>query len=63
MYFFLTLEQIEKLAVFEQFNSPLMSDFQRFCVLVSVNAYRLLFLAFVLTIIYKTVNRLINTFF
>lgn len=63
MYFFFSLDEIQQFVIFNQFNISLMSDFQRFCVLISVNAFYLLFLFFLLTIVYKTTNRLVNLFF
>ncbi len=54
MYLFFTLEQISNFPIFSSFNILLMNDFQRFCVLISVNVFYLLFLAFILTIIYKS---------
>lgn len=63
MYFFFSLDEIQQFVIFNQFNISLMSDFQRFCVLISVNVFYLLFLFFLLTIVYKTTNRLVNLFF
>lgn len=63
MYFFFSLDEIQQFVIFNQFNISLMSDFQRFCILISVNAFYLLFLFFLLTIVYKTTNRLVNLFF
>lgn len=54
MYFFFDLNTIANFPIFESYNILLMEDFQRFCVLISVNAFYLMFLAFVITIIYKS---------
>ena len=54
MYLFFTLEQISNFPIFFTFNILLMNDFQRFCELISVNVFYLLFLAFILIIIYKS---------
>ena len=51
MYLFFTLEQIASFPIFASYNILSMNDFQRFCVLISVNAFYIMFLAFVLTII------------
>lgn len=54
MYFFFDLNTIANFPIFKSYNILLMEDFQRFCVLISVNAFYLMFLAFVITIIYKS---------
>ena len=63
MYLFFTLEQIQHFEIFSRFNFSLFSDFQLLAILIAVNAFYLMFLSFVFTIIYKTFNRLINIFF
>lgn len=63
MYLFFTLEEIANFTCFSSFNILLMNDFQRFCVLVSVNAFYLFFLFFVITLIYKTFLKIINFIF
>mgnify|MGYP004552585949 FL=1 len=55
VYFFYDLNTIANFPIFESYNILLMSDFQRFCVLISVNTFYLLFLLFVLIIIYKSI--------
>lgn len=63
MYLFFTLEEIASFNCFSSFNILLMNDFQRFCVLISVNAFYLIFLFFVITLIYKTFLKIINFIF
>ena len=55
VYFFYDLNTIANFPIFESYNILLMSDFQRFCVFISVNTFYLLFLLFVLIILYKSI--------
>lgn len=63
MYLFYTLDQIQEFAIFARFNFALFSDFQLVVILLGVNIFYLMFLWFIITIIYKTFNRLINVIF
>lgn len=63
MYFFYTLEEIKAFSIFSNVDFSLFSEFENIMLLLGVNIFYLLFLAFCFSIIYKVVNRILNVIF
>ena len=63
VYFFYSLERIQSMPIFSMFDFSTFNDFQNIAILLGVNIFNLLFMGFSITILYKSVNRIINFFF
>lgn len=63
MYFFYSLERIQEMAIFNFFDFSAFTDFQNIVILLGVNIFNLLFMGFSITVLYKSLNRVINIFF
>lgn len=63
MYLFFTLSQIESFSIFAGYNFTTFTDFQLMSILIGVNLFYLCFLFFILTLIYKIFNRIVNEIF
>ena len=63
MYVFYNLEQIENFKIFSSIDFSTFSPFENVMVLLGVNIFYLLFIAFSIIIIYKTVTRIYNAIF
>lgn len=63
MYIFYNLEQIESFKIFSSIDFSTFTPFENVMVVLGVNIFYLLFIAFSIIIIYKTVNRIYNAIF
>ena len=63
MYIFYNLEQISHFSIFSSYDFNSFTAFESIMILLGVNIFYLMFLAFSITIIYKTVSRLYNAIF
>lgn len=63
MYIFYNLEQIQTFSIFSSFDFATFSPFESIMIVLGVNIFYLLFIAFSITIIYKTVIRIYNAIF
>ncbi len=63
MYLFYTFEQIKEFAIFSSIDFSVFSSFEVAIFTVITNIFYLLFLSFVIKIIYKSVNRILNFIF
>lgn len=63
MYIFYDLEQIATFKIFSNIDFSTFSPFENIMVVLGVNIFYLLFIAFSISIIYKTVTRIYNAIF